>query len=70
MAFVLLCIHVLEFLNFDIWLYKSELSTLEPCDMYLVGIYWLSDDAGAQVAIIYSHLDPMWSLDVLGQVMY
>ena len=27
---------------------------------------WLSDDAGAQVAIIYS----MWSLDVLGQVMY
>ena len=25
--------------------------------MYLVGIYWLSDDAGAQVAIIYSHLD-------------
>ena len=29
-AFVLLCIHVLEFLNFDIWLYKSELSTLEP----------------------------------------
>ena len=38
--------------------------------MYLVGIYWLSDDAGAQVAIIYSHLDPMWSLDVLGQVMY
>ena len=38
--------------------------------MYLVGIYWLSDDAGVQVAIIYSHLDPMWSLDVLGQVMY
>ena len=36
--------------------------------MYLVGIYWLSDDAGAQVVIIYSHLDPMWSLDVLGQV--
>ena len=34
--------------------------------MYLVGIYWLSDDAGAQVAIIYSLLDPMWSLDVLG----
>ena len=26
--------------------------------MYLVGIYWLSDDAGAQVAIIYSHLGP------------
>ena len=24
--------------------------------MYLVGIYWLSDDAEAQVAIIYSHL--------------
>ena len=38
--------------------------------MYLVGIYWLSDDVGAQVAIIYSHLDPMCSLDVLGQVMY
>ena len=35
--------------------------------MYLVGIYWLTDDAGAQVAIIYSHLDPMWSLDVLGR---
>ena len=32
----------------------------------MVRIYWLSDDAGAQVAIIYSHLDPMWSLDVLG----
>ena len=38
--------------------------------LYMVGIYWLSDDAGAQVAIIYSYLDPMWSLDVLGQVMY
>ena len=25
-----LCIHVLEFYNFDICLYKSELSTLEP----------------------------------------
>ena len=32
----------------------------------VTGIYWLSDDVGAQVAIIYSHLDPMWSLDVLG----
>ena len=30
----------------------------------------VDDDAGAQVAIIYSHLDLMWSLDVLGQVMY
>ena len=59
MALVLLCIHVLEFYNFNICLYKSELSTLEPRDMCLVGIYWLSDDAEAQVAIIYSHLDPM-----------
>ena len=33
-------------------LYKSNLLTLEPCNIYLVGIYFVSIDAGAQVAII------------------
>ena len=49
-------------------LYKSIFLTLETI-VYSWDIL-VEYDAGAQVAIIYSHLDPMWSLDVLGQVMY
>ena len=33
-------------------LYKSNLLTLEPCNIYLVEIYFVSIDAGAQVVII------------------
>ena len=40
---------------------KSNVLTLEPCNIYLVGIYFVSIDEEAQVAIIYSHVDPVWS---------
>ena len=30
----------------------SNVKTLEPCSIFLVGIYFVSIDAGAQVAII------------------
>ena len=33
-------------------LYTSNLLTFEPCNIYLVGIYFLNIDVGAQVAII------------------
>ena len=29
-------------------------------------MYFMSIDAGAQVAIIYSHVDPVWSLLIVG----
>ena len=30
-------------------------------------MYFVSIDAGAQVAIIYSHVDPVWSLLIVGK---
>ena len=37
---------------------KSNVKTLEPCNIYLVGIYSVSIDAGAQVAIILLAFGP------------
>ena len=52
-------------------LYKSNLLTLEPCNIYLVGIYFVSIDAGAQVAIILLACGPcVVILNCLGQVLY
>ena len=50
-------------------LYKSNLLTLEPCNIYLVGIYFVSIDARAQVAIILLACGPcVVILNCLGQV--
>ena len=50
-------------------LYKSNLLTLEPCNIYLVGIYFVSIDARAQVAIILLACGPyVFILNCLGQV--
>ena len=52
-------------------LYKSNLLTLEPCNIYLVEIYFVSIDAGAQVAIILLACGPcVVILNCLGQVLY
>ena len=52
-------------------LYKSNLLTLEPCNIYLVRIYFVSIDAGAQVAIILLACGPYAViLNCLGQVLY
>ena len=52
-------------------LYKSNLLTLEPCNIYLVGIYFVSIGAGAQVAIILLACGPcVVILNCLGQVLY
>ena len=50
---------------------KSNLLTLEPCNIYLVGIYFVSIDAGAQVAIILLACGPcVVILNCLGYVLY
>ena len=52
-------------------LYKSNLLTLEPCNIYLVGIYFVSIDARAQVAIILLACGPcVVILNYFGQVLY
>ena len=52
-------------------LYKSNLLTLEPCNIYLVEIYFVSIDAGAQVTIILLACGPcVVILNYLGQVLY
>ena len=52
-------------------LYKSNLLTLEPCNIYLVGIYFVSIDARAQVAIILLACGTcVVILNCLGHVLY
>ena len=52
-------------------LYKSNLLTLKPCNIYLVGIYFVSIDAGVQVTIILLACGPyVVILNYLRQVLY
>ena len=41
--------------------------TLEPCEIYLVGIFilWVIMQ-GPKRSLFYSHLDPVWSLCMVG----
>ena len=51
-------------------LYKSNLLTLEPFNIYLVGIYFVSIDVGAQLTIILLACGPcVIILNCLGQVL-
>ena len=60
--------HVLEIVNFDICFDKSDLLTLEPCN--IVDIYFVSIEAWAQVAILLACGPDVVAVNCLGQVVF